>query len=133
MADWIVNIDNVEEEHQQWSWQTSNYDRYRKHISVALGNTEGHHPFDLELTRLAPGQKPCPIHAHSHRWEFFIIVSGKALVNQNGEETEAVAGDCFMQPAGTKHRIQNGSDTKDLIYYIIATEHEEDSVERVEV
>ena len=133
MADWIVNIDNVEEEHQQWCWQTGNYDRYRKHISVALGNTEGLHPFDLELTRLAPGQKPCPVHAHSHRWEFFIIVSGKALVNQNGEETEATAGDCFMQPAGTKHRIQNGSDTKDLIYYIIATEHEEDSVERVEV
>ena len=133
MADWIVNTNDVEEEHQEWSWESGNYARYPKHISVALGNTDANHPFDVELTRLAPGQRPCPVHAHSHRWEFFIIVSGSAIIQRDGEEVSGKAGDCFIQPAETRHRIRNGSETEELTYYVIANEDEQDSGERFEV
>ena len=134
MQDWKINIDQVPEELQEWSWREGNYKRYRQHVSVALGNTEEDpHPFDVELTRLPPGARPCPVHAHSHRWEFFMIVSGQAIVQRDGETTEAVQGDCLMQPPGTRHRIGNASETDDLVYYVIANEYEEDSGERFEV
>jgi len=52
MPDWLINQQNVEEDHQQWSWDTGNYERFRRHLSVALGNTEDNpHPFEVELTR----------------------------------------------------------------------------------
>ena len=134
MSNWKINLKDVPEEHQIWQWQDGNYERYRQHISVALGNAEDTpHPFDVELTRVPPGARPCPVHAHSHWWEFFIIVSGKAIVQRDGETVEAVAGDCMMQPAGTRHRIRNGSTTEDLVYYVIANEHKENTGERLEV
>ena len=131
MSAWKINIADVPEERQEWSWETGRYERYRRHISVALGNDpDGSHPFDLELTRLAPGAKPCPVHAHSHRWELFIIVSGVGEVYRNGDTFSVTAGDCFMQPACTKHRLRNASDAEELLYYIVANEHEEDSGKR---
>lgn len=134
MGSWKINLNDVPEEHQEWSWQDGKYERYRRHISVALGNTEDNrHPFDAEYTRVPPGARPCPVHAHTHMWEFFIVVSGRAIVQRNGESVEAVEGDCFMQPAGTRHRIRNASETEDLVYYVIGNEHEEDSGERFEV
>jgi mannose-6-phosphate isomerase-like protein (cupin superfamily) len=123
MIPWRINLTDVPEARQQWKWEHGNYDRFRRHISVALGNTREHpHPFDVELTRLPPGARSCPVHSHSHMWEFFIIVSGRAAVQRGGETAEAVAGDCFMQPAGTPHRIRNASETEDLVYYVIANE-----------
>lgn len=132
--DWKINIEDVEEEHQAWSWEEGHYERDRKHISVALGNVEASsHPFDVELTRLTPGGIPCPVHAHSNRWELFIIVSGKAVVQRNGKETVAIEGDCFIQPPDTRHRIRNASQTEELAYYVIADEPAVDSVERFEI
>jgi mannose-6-phosphate isomerase-like protein (cupin superfamily) len=126
MNQWKINLNDVPEEHQLWSWRNGNYERFRRQVSVALGNTRDNpHPFDVELTRLPPGARPCPIHSHSYRWEFFIIVSGQAIVQREGESIKAVKGDCFMQPAGTRHRIRNASETEDLVYYVIASEHEE--------
>ena len=132
MSDWKINIDDVPVEHQTWQWKDGNYERYRQHVSLALGNKESNpHPFDVELTRVPPGARPCPVHSHSKSWEFFIVVSGTAIV-QRGEETDrASVGDCFMQPAGTRHRIHNASQTEELIFYVIANEHEDDSVEKI--
>lgn len=135
MDQWKIHIDEVPERHQVWQWQAGNYERYRREISVALGNTEGsRHPFDVELTRLPPGARPCPIHVHDNRWEFFIVVSGRGIIDRNGEAVEAVVGDCFMQPPGTKHRIRNASETEELVYYVIANEPEgEDTGDRVAI
>ncbi len=131
---WKTNLNDVSTEHQQWSWESGNYERYRQHISVALGNSEDEpHPFDVELTRVPPGCKPCPIHEHSRMWELFIVVSGNGEVTRNGEKVTVGPGDCFIQPAGTRHRIANASDTDDLIYYIVANEDENDSGTRHEV
>ena len=123
MEQWLINLDDVPEEHQLWSWREGNYERFRREISRALGNTrENRHPFDVELTRLPPGAKPCPIHKHVYWWEFFIIVSGRASIHRDGEEFRAGEGDCFIQPAGTSHRIHNPSETEDLVYYVIVNE-----------
>lgn len=131
---WKVNINDVPTEHREWSWESGNYDRYRQNISVALGNSEeARHPFDVELTRVPPGQKPCPVHEHSHWTEFFIVVSGTGEVTRNDEKARVGSGDCFIQPAGTRHRIANASETEDLVYYVIANEHPNDSVIRHEV
>jgi mannose-6-phosphate isomerase-like protein (cupin superfamily) len=121
MPDWIINANEFHEEHQEWSWKTGNYSRFRRHLSVELGNTEETtHPFDVELTRLSPSAKPCPVHSHTKRSEFFICVSGTGRVHRNGEVVDVNPGDCFMQPGGTRHRIFNASDTEDLVYYVIA-------------
>lgn len=135
MAEWKINIDDVPERHQVWQWKEGHYERYRREVSVALGNSEDNrHPFDVELTRLPPGARPCPIHVHDNRWEFFIVVSGQGIVDRNGESIAVVSGDCFMQSAGTKHRIRNASETEELVYYVIANEPEgNDTGERVEI
>lgn len=122
---WKIHIDDVQEQVQRWTWEGADYERYRRHISVALGNAaQSRHPFDVELTRLAPGRAPCPVHAHSATWEFFLIVSGRGEVHRDGQTHAVVAGDCFLQPAGTRHRLRNASDTEDLLFYVIANEPE---------
>ena len=123
---WKVNIDEVEEEIQRWSWEDAQYERGRRHLSVALGNAEGsRHPFDVELTRVPPGAAPCPVHSHTGMWEFFIIVSGRGEVSRDGETSFVGPGDCFMQPAETRHRVRNASADEDLVYYVIANEVED--------
>lgn len=121
---WKINQSDVPEEHHQWSWNGADYERYRRHISVALGNRkESPHAFDVEMTRVPPGAAPCPVHSHENWWEFFMVVSGYGKIHRNGEEFDAVAGDCFLQPPGTRHRIRNASETADLVFYVIANEH----------
>jgi mannose-6-phosphate isomerase-like protein (cupin superfamily) len=128
VAEWKVNIEDLEEERQQWGWQGYDYDRYRRHLSVALGNRkEAPHPFDVELTRVPPGAAPCPVHSHNRWWEFFLIVSGTGEVSRNGETHTVKAGDCFVQPPGTRHRVRNASDSVDLVYYVIANEDPENA------
>jgi len=61
------------------------------------------------------------------------VVSGIGRVHRNGEVVDVKAGDCFIQPGGTRHRIWNASDTQALTYYVIANEVQSDSVERFEV
>jgi mannose-6-phosphate isomerase-like protein (cupin superfamily) len=122
---WKVNVNDVTEQVQRWSWETGHYERGRRHVSVALGNAEGsHHPFDVELTRLPPGAASCPVHSHSGMWEFFIIVTGRGEVSRNGETHPVGPGDHFVQPPGTQHRVRNVSATEELLYYVIANEGE---------
>ena len=126
LENWKINIEAVETQHQEWTWDDHDYERFRQHISSALGNTEDTpHPFDVELTRVPPGAAPCPVHSHTGWWEFFIVVSGRGEIARNGETFPADAGDCFVQPPGTQHRVRNASDTEDLVYYVIANEDPE--------
>lgn len=120
---WKVNTAEVEEQIQRWSWEGAHYERGRRHLSVALGNTEGsRHPFDVELTRVPPGAAPCPVHSHSGMWELFLIVAGQGEVSRNGETFAVGPGDCFVHPPGTQHRVRNASPTEDLLFYVIANE-----------
>ena len=134
METWKTHINNVPLENQCWSWEGGTYERNRRHLSVALGSTkESPHPFDVEVTRVPPGASPCPVHSHSSSCEFFIIVSGHAYVERNGEKFEAIEGDCISQPPKTKHRIRNASKSDELVFYVIADEVDDDEVTKHEI
>ena len=105
--------------------ENERYKRYRKHISKTLGSGEdgaGTHPFDVELTRIVPGQHNCPLHSHAGMAEFFVILSGEGIMYKNDEEYPVHKGDCFYQEPGTRHRMLNTSGEEDLVFFVIANE-----------
>ncbi len=125
-----INIRDVPIRHQVW--EDGRFNRKRKDISVALGSTkEKPHPFDVELTSVAPQAYNCPFHKHSERTEFFIIVSGQAIVYRNDSTFEVNAGDCFIQHPKTAHRMFNPSETDELVFYVIADEVANDIQEKI--
>jgi quercetin dioxygenase-like cupin family protein len=65
-----------------------------------------------EIT-LKPG---CSIgrHSHDNETEYFIILSGKGTVDDNGESKEVKAGDTVITGNGAAHSISN-SGNEDLI------------------
>lgn len=101
------------------------YHLFRRHLSLALGGIKdtgtwgGGHPFDLELTRLAPGATNWPYHSHSAQWELYVIVSGRGVTRTPEGEVEMGPGDCFICPPGEPHQMRNPG-TEDLVYYVIA-------------
>ncbi|MDB6094579.1 MAG: Cupin domain protein [Verrucomicrobia bacterium] len=110
-----------------WTKDTSPGGKYQsssKQISEKLGDSrnawpKGGHPFNVELTKVAPGKKPCPFHSHTTQWEMFVIVSGTGSVRAGRKQYTVKAGDAFMHPPGEAHQITNLG-RKDLIFYIIA-------------
>src|SRR5205085_10422479 len=76
-------------------------------------------PFDLELSRIAPGKTNFPFHAHSAQWEMYLIVSGKGTVRDKDGTSDVVAGDAFIFGPNEPHQITNSGDAE-LVYYVIA-------------
>lgn len=97
-----------------------------KELSTALGakrNTPtglGGHPFELELSKLRPGESGCPFHSHAAEWEAFIIVSGTARIRAEQETHTLGAGFVVLHPPGEAHQITNASSTDDLVFWLIA-------------
>ena len=113
------------------SWETweSPKKKFRgasKELSIALGakrnkpTGQGGHPFDLELSKLAPDEVGCPFHSHAAQWELFLIVSGTATVRANTETHTLRSGDVVLHPPGEAHQITNASATDELIFYLVA-------------
>ncbi len=96
-----------------------------KELTIALGAQRnaptglGGHPFDLELSKFAPGQAGCPFHAHSNQWELFIILSGHGSVRTADETITVGPGDYIMQAPGDPHQLRN-TGTEDLIFFLVA-------------
>ena len=96
-----------------------------KEISIALGAKRnmppqlGGHPFDLELNKLAPGERGCPFHSHAAQWEMFLIVAGRGTIRAGNESHDMATGDVVLHPPGEAHDIANTGET-DLIYWLIA-------------
>ncbi len=88
-----------------------------KELSIALGalrNTPtglGGHPFDLELSRLEPGECGCPFHSHSAQWELFFITTGRGLVRTADGVHVVAAGDVVLHPPGEAHQITAAADS----------------------
>ncbi len=101
------------------------YQLFRRHISLALGGKKdtgtwgGGHPFDVELTRVPPGEASWPYHSHSAQWEMYIILSGHGQARTPEGPVELGPGDCLIHPPGDPHQIKN-TGTEDLLYYVIA-------------
>lgn len=58
---------------------------------------------------MAPG---CSIgeHVHQNEEEIFYIISGKALINDNGTPVEVGPGDAVLTGGGSKHAVENIGD-----------------------
>jgi len=94
-------------------------------ISIALGRDPvstdllRRHPFDVELSRIAPGKKNYPYHSHSAQWEFYHVLSGRGSVRHQDGVTAIEAGDAFIFGPGEPHQLINNG-TEDLVVYVVA-------------
>ena len=119
----IVNTNGLEE--FTWSSPGGKFGGAGKEISEALGRKPEstdlleRHPFDIEITRLAPGQTICPYHSHSMQWEFYHVISGSGAVRHAGGTTAIVPGDAFIFKPGEPHTLSNDG-AGDLVLYVVA-------------
>jgi uncharacterized cupin superfamily protein len=110
---------------EPWSSPKGKFHGTSKELSIALGakrNTPtglGGHPFDLELSKLAPGKSGCPFHSHAAQWEMFIVLTGRGTVRAGNDTIEVSAGDAVIHPPGEAHQLINTGD-EDMTFYLIA-------------
>jgi mannose-6-phosphate isomerase-like protein (cupin superfamily) len=72
-----------------------------------------------EIT-LKPG---CSIGSHSHEneTEYFLILSGEGLVNDNGTEKPVKSGDTVITGNGASHSITNNGSVPLVLHAVIVT------------
>jgi uncharacterized cupin superfamily protein len=108
-----------------WSSPKGKYSGAGKEISEELGrkpestDLNERHPFDIEISRIAPGKTACPYHSHSAQWEFYHVISGLGIVRHKDGFTSIEPGDAFIFKPGEPHQITNNS-KEDLILYVVA-------------
>lgn len=118
-----VHLSEITED--EWSSPKGKFRGAGKGISEALGRDPSstdlmkRHPFDVEITRIPPGQTPCPYHSHAAQWEFYHVVSGRGTVRDKESTTAVEAGDSFLFPPDEPHQLINDS-TEDLVILVIA-------------
>ena len=110
---------------EPWSSPKEKFKGQSKELSLALGaqrNTPaglGGHPFDLELSKLAPGDCGCPFHSHIAQTELFLILEGTGTVRAGSESFTVHADDVILHPPGEPHKLTNTGKT-DLIFLLVA-------------
>ena len=108
-----------------WSSPKGKFAGAGKEISEELGrkpqstDLKERHPFDVEITRIAPGKTPCPYHSHSAQWEFYHVISGTGAVRHKDGKTAIAAGDAFIFEPGEPHQLINDG-AEDLVLYVVA-------------
>ncbi len=118
-----INTNELAED--RWSSPKGKFAGASKGVSEALGrkphstDLNERHPFDVEITRIPPGQTPYPYHSHSAQWEFYHVISGTGLVRHQDGTTPIATGDAFLFRPGEPHQITNNS-TADLVLYVVA-------------
>ncbi len=119
----IINLRDIKED--AWTSPKGNFSGSSKEISIALGRDRKstdlllRHPFDVEILRLQPGQKPYPFHSHSAQWEFYHVLSGRGSVRHKDGLSPIAAGDAFIFPPGEPHTLLNDG-TEDLVISVVA-------------
>ncbi len=92
--------------------------------TIAITNIFNKHDFKANCRLCAkitiqPGDS-IGFHEHVNEEELYLIIQGKALVNDNGHEKELHAGDAILTGNGTGHAIQNiGLQPLELIAIIL--------------
>ncbi len=61
------------------------------------------------LAQLNPGEEVA-YHFHKGECEYYYIISGKGIYNDNGEDIEAIPGLVTFTPSGSGHGIKNTGD-----------------------
>lgn len=110
---------------EEWASPRGRFRGASKELSLALGAQRhappgrGGHPFDLELSRLQPGECGCPYHLHAAQWELFLILAGEGTVRTPAGREILKAGDAVLHPPGEAHQLTNTGSTE-LLFYLIA-------------
>jgi len=118
-----INTRDIKEE--AWTSPKGTFQGFSKELSVALGREPlstdllKRHPFDVELLRVAPGQKPYPYHSHSAQWEFYHVLSGRGAVRDKDGTAAIEAGDAFLFRPDEPHALLNDG-TEDLVICVVA-------------
>lgn len=78
------------------------------------------------MIRLQPGHGEVPSHFHTKVWDFFIPLSGKAIIEtktKDGiEKNYEMLPDTFLGvPAGDVHRVRNASQDQEFVFLIAQT------------
>ncbi|MFD8494784.1 cupin domain-containing protein [Amycolatopsis sp. NPDC059657] len=73
-------------------------------------------PFEGAWNVIRPGTSSVK-HAH-HEYEIFIAISGKAILESQGERTEFVPGDVVHFPPHTDHQVINDGDEDFQMYSV---------------
>lgn len=74
---------------------------------------------NFAMVQLKPGEE-VGFHVHKGECEYYYILSGKGIYNDNGEDLEAVPGLVTFTPSGTGHGIKNtGTEMLEFIALII--------------
>jgi mannose-6-phosphate isomerase-like protein (cupin superfamily) len=60
-------------------------------------------------------------HAHAEEAEYYLIISGSGMVNDNGIDTPINAGDSVITKDGTSHNIRNTGNVPLVFYAVIVT------------
>ena len=118
-----VNSNELEE--YSWSSPKGTFAGAGKGLTEALGcdplssdlNVRG--PFDVEILRIPPGQKPYVYHSHSAQWEFYHVISGTGSIRHREGTTAIGPGDAFLFRPGEPHQLINHS-AADLVLYVVA-------------
>lgn len=87
--------------------------------SLATAEQMYHHARMFAQITVQPG---CSIgnHCHEHETEFYYILSGEAVFNDNGKETLLHAGDVSATGYGETHGLENrGGEPVELIALIV--------------
>jgi uncharacterized cupin superfamily protein len=118
-----VNTRDIPEE--SWVSPKGKFRGAGKGVSEALGRKPlstdlmERHPFDVEITRVPPGDTPYPYHSHSAQWEFYHVTAGRGTVRHQDGTTPIETGDAFIFGPGEPHQITNNG-SEDLIFYVVA-------------
>ncbi|KAH8881128.1 hypothetical protein GQ53DRAFT_518938 [Thozetella sp. PMI_491] len=84
-----------------------------------------HSSGDLKWTviRLKPGHGEVPAHFHTKVWDYFIPLSGKAVIEtktkEGAEKNYEMLPDTFLSvPAGDLHRVRNASESEEFVFLL---------------
>ena len=79
--------------------------------SLLIGDALGSEKIYVNIDFVKPGGKSTMYHSHSRQEEFFLIMSGSALLRINEEEIPVKTGDVISKPAGKNiaHQFINNS------------------------
>jgi mannose-6-phosphate isomerase-like protein (cupin superfamily) len=79
----------------------------------------------VKIISLAPGQR-FSLQTHTHRAEFWKILSGTGTVLVSDKECAVRGGDWFEIPVGTKHRASAGTEGLVFLEISLGTSDEND-------
>lgn len=109
----------------EWGSPKGKFRGRGRDISLELGAKPraptglGGHPFDLELGRLAPGERGCPFHRHAAQWELYLFTAGRGEFRWNDERFAVGPDDAVLTPPGVAHDFR-ASPESELTYLLIA-------------